>query len=188
MAIPQYLVDKIRSAGVDGTRKDGCIPGRDRYLISAERLKPTPFGHSAGNGSCLPQTGLTRRERITAAKRRCADLSARSAPPKATDANPALEAVIRSPPAYVPRHIPEIRIGAGSSARCEGHEDLHCGQRHHQPGGRRRSSLVFQKAGSPPDAKQCRGGRRKSEVSGGGLQHRKSVFDDLRGIKLMKAP
>jgi hypothetical protein len=44
-AIPQHLVDKMRSAGVAGARKDGCPPGRDRYPISAERLKPTPFGH-----------------------------------------------------------------------------------------------------------------------------------------------
>jgi hypothetical protein len=34
----------------------------------------------------------------------------------------------------------------------------------------------FQKAGSPPDAKQCREGT--AEVSGGGFQHRKAVFDD----------
>jgi hypothetical protein len=54
-AIPQYLVDKIRSAGVDDARKDGCPLGCDRYPISAERLKPTPFGHSAvASGMALP--------------------------------------------------------------------------------------------------------------------------------------
>jgi hypothetical protein len=46
----------------------------------------------------------------------------------------------------------------------------------------------FRKPVPLPTQNNAGGGRRKSEVSGGGLQHRKSVFDDLRGIKLMKAP
>jgi hypothetical protein len=36
---------------------------------------------------------------------------------------------------------------------------------------------------------RCRGRRTAApSLSGGGLQHRKAVFDDLRGIKSMKAP